>query len=124
METTRKHLIGIVGPCASGKSTLVDRLTARGMNVRHIAQEHSYVPSMWEKITQPDILIYLMVSFPITIERNQLDWTSAEYQEQIFRLRHAYEHAHLVIETDGLTPEDVENMVIAFLAKHFGPKLF
>jgi uridine kinase len=117
METTRKLLIGIVGPCASGKSTLVNRLTARGMNVRHIAQEHSYVPTMWKKITNPDILIYLMVSYPLTIARNQLDWTLAEYNEQLHRLRHAHEHAHLVIETDDLSQEDVENKVLAFFAQ-------
>lgn len=120
METTRKLLVGIVGPCASGKSTLANRLNARGLNVRHIAQEHSYVPYMWEKITQPDILVYLMVSYPLTIIRNQLDWTLAEYQEQIFRLRHAFEHADLVIETDNLAPADVENKVVAFLAQHTG----
>jgi hypothetical protein len=117
METTRKLLIGVVGPCASGKSTLINRLSARGMNVRHIAQEHSYVPSMWEKITHPDILIFLMVSYPLTITRNQLDWTIAEYEEQLYRLRHAYEHAHLLIETDDLSPQDVENRVVAFLTQ-------
>lgn len=124
METSRKLLIGIVGPCASGKSTLLNRLQIRGLNVRHIAQEHSYVPTMWEKITHPDILIFLMVSYPVTIKRNQLDWTLAEYEEQLFRLRHAYSHAHLVIETDDLSPEGVEAEVLAFLSQFTGHSAF
>jgi hypothetical protein len=117
MERSRKPLIGVVGPCASGKSTLVARLTQRGINARHIAQEHSYVPSMWEKITLPDILIYLNVSFLTTIQRSNLDWTILEFQEQIFRLRHAYDHADLLIDTDKLSPETIEKMVVSFLTR-------
>ena len=33
-------LIGVVGVCASGKSTLIKALTAQGYRCRHIAQEH------------------------------------------------------------------------------------
>jgi len=115
MDTSPKPLIGIVGPCASGKSTLVKRLSIKGINARHIAQEHSYVPAMWEKITQPAILIFLNVSYLQTIERSNLNWTTLEYQEQLYRLRHANEHAHLHIDTDNLSPELIEKLVITFL---------
>ncbi len=115
MERSRKPLIGVVGPCASGKSTLVNRLSLIGINARHIAQEHSYVPSMWEKITQPDILIYLNVSYLTTIKRSNLDWTILEFQEQLYRLRHANEHADLHIDTDNLTPESIGKLVLSFL---------
>mgnify|MGYP002401890509 CR=1 FL=1 len=115
MEPDSRPLVGVVGPCASGKSTLVYRLRTFGINARHIAQEHSYVPAMWQKITNPDVLIYLYVSYPLTISRNQLNWTIAEYEEQLFRLRHARQNASLQIDTDLLTPEEVSKKVLTFL---------
>lgn len=107
--------IGVVGPCASGKSTLVRGLRELGYEVRHIAQEHSYVPYMWERIAKPDLLIYLGVSFENTIKRKQLGWNEKEYQEQIRRLRHAQQHAHLIIETDSLTPSEVLFKALEFI---------
>jgi hypothetical protein len=112
MESPR---IGIVGPCASGKTTLTAGLKLYGFDARPIAQEHSYVPYMWQKITHPDILIYLSVSFPLTIERRRLDWTAQEYAEQLNRLRHARAAADLHVDTDLLTPQEVLDRVLAFL---------
>jgi adenylate kinase family enzyme len=54
-----KVLVGVVGPCGSGKSTLIAALEAQGYPCRHIAQEHSYVKDMWKRITNPDVLIFL-----------------------------------------------------------------
>ena len=100
-------LIGIVGVCASGKSTLVIALSANGYRCRHIAQEHSYVKDMWQRLTRPDILIFLEVSYPKTLQRKNLNWTYEEYRVQCNRLEHAYEHADLRILTDSLTPEEL-----------------
>jgi len=107
--------VGIVGPCASGKTTLTTGLKGWGYEARPIAQEHSYVPYMWQRLTNPDILIYLSVSYPLTIERRRLDWTSKEYNEQLHRLRHAREHADLCIDTDHLTPQEVLDQALSFL---------
>ncbi|HUH98473.1 MAG TPA: hypothetical protein VLZ89_14000, partial [Anaerolineales bacterium] len=65
-------LIGVVGPCGSGKSTLIAGLEREGWRCRHIAQEHSYVPYMWQRITHPDLLIYLQASFEISTRRRKL----------------------------------------------------
>lgn len=108
----RPFLVGVVGPCAAGKTTLIEKLTALGINCRHIAQEHSYVPSMWKKITNPDMLVYLDVSYPVTIQRRQLNWTEAEYLEQLRRLGDARQNADLLIETDLLSPEEVLQQVL------------
>ena len=108
-------VIGVVGPCAAGKSSLVAELRSRGYTVKHIAQEHSYVPAMWQRIARPDILIFLAVSYPLTIQRRRLDWTPAEYAEQLRRLEHAHQHAHLHVQTDDLTPEQVLQVVLDFL---------
>lgn len=108
-------IIGVVGPCGAGKSSLVAGLRARGFTVRHIAQEHSYVPDMWKRISHPDILIYLAVSYENTIARRKLDWTFEEFTEQLRRLRHARQHAQLVLDTNPLTVAQVLETVITFL---------
>jgi ATPase subunit of ABC transporter with duplicated ATPase domains len=121
-STTRppggRRRIGIVGPCTAGKSTLIHRLgpVYGGIELRHIAQEHSYVQQMWQRISQPEWLIFLDVSYPVTLQRKKLNWTEAEYQEQQRRLAHAREHADLVIDTDELTPEGVVERVKVFLS--------
>lgn len=112
--------LGVVGPCASGKSTLIASLNKCGYNVRHIAQEHSYVPTMWRRITNPDVLIFLDVSFELSKQRRNLNWTEAEYAEQHHRLRDARQHADLYVDTNNLTPEQVIKRVLDFLEKDKG----
>ena len=108
-------LIGIVGPCGAGKSTLTEGLEKNGYICRHIAQEHSYVPAMWQIITKPGILIYLNVSFRISTDRTKLNWQEKDYTEQVHRLSHAREHANIMIETDDITTEDVLQKALDFL---------
>lgn len=110
--------IGIVGPCTAGKSTLIQRLSRLGIQARHIAQEHSYVPAMWQKITDPDILIFLDVSYPVSMERRKFNWNLDEYEEQQRRLAHAREHAQFYLLTDPFTAEEVEQHVLTFLARY------
>jgi cytidylate kinase len=109
--------IGVVGPCASGKTTLTSGLKRHGFDARPIAQEHSYVPNMWQRLTNPDILIYLVVSHPLTIQRRKLDWTIEEYREQLHRLRHARDHADLTIDTENLTLQGVLDQALSYLEK-------
>jgi deoxyadenosine/deoxycytidine kinase len=108
-------LIGVVGPCGSGKSTLIKGLEQHGFSCRHIAQEHSYVQAMWQRIAKPDILIFLDASFPVSTARRRLNWQEKDHEEQYRRLAHARQHAHLVIATDHLTPEQVLQKAIDFL---------
>jgi thymidylate kinase len=107
--------IGVVGPCASGKSTLIKGLRERGYLVRHIAQEHSYAPTMWERIAHPNILVFLDVSFEISQQRRQQNWTRAEFEEQQKRLSHARANAHFYLNTDSLSSAEVLEQVAAFL---------
>ena len=108
-------MIGVVGPCASGKSTLIAGLTRLGFRTRHIAQEHSYVKDMWQRLTNPDILVFLDASYSITCQRRKLDWTEADWQEQQQRLSHARAHADLYLDTDKLGIEDVLNKAVEFI---------
>lgn len=117
MTASKTLLIGIVGPCGAGKSTLTDALDALGYSTRHIAQEHSYVREMWQRITNPDVLIFLQVSFPVSQQRRPMNWTEADYNEQQRRLSHALEHADLILDTDELGIQEVFEQVQAFLEK-------
>lgn len=113
----KRPLIGVVGPCGSGKSTLIAGLETHGYACRHIAQEHSYVPSMWQVITKPDLLIYLHASFPVSTARRKLDWQPKDHEEQLRRLSHARAHAHILIDTDDLTPDQVLQTALDYLAR-------
>lgn len=112
----REPLIGIVGPCGAGKSTLAANLAPHYQHVRAIAQEHSYVPDMWRRITNPDILIYLDASYPATVERRQLGWTEKEYRIELDRLSHARSHADIHIPTDEMDPTKVLEICLKELA--------
>jgi ATPase subunit of ABC transporter with duplicated ATPase domains len=107
--------IGIVGPCTAGKSTLIQLLTQYGITARHIAQEHSYVPYMWQRLTNPDVLIFLDVSYPVSMERRKINWNLKEYQEQQRRLAHARAHTDCYILTDPYTADEVASMVMEYL---------
>ena len=107
--------LGVVGACGTGKSELVTRLKKRGIDAHHIAQEHSYTPHMWQIVTNPDILIYLKVSFNVSLERKNFNLTFDEFNEQLQRLRHAEAHADLIINTDSLTPDEVFEDVMTSL---------
>ena len=111
----KDFLIGVVGPCAAGKSTLIQGLLEFGLSARHIAQEHSMVPDMWKRLTNPDVLIFLDVSYPPTIKRKNMGWTETEYNEQRLRLQHAIQNADLYIHTDLLTIEEVRNEALSFI---------
>jgi deoxyadenosine/deoxycytidine kinase len=111
----KPYVIGLVGVCGSGKTTLKNLLEPYGFNLRHIAQEHSYVQTMWKQLTHPDVLIFLDASFPETIRRRNLNWTVDEYNEQHRRLAHARQNADFYLMTDGLTPEEVLSSILEFL---------
>jgi guanylate kinase len=115
-------LIGIVGPCGAGKTTLAEGLRRNGYQARAIVQEHSYVQDMWQRITNPDILVFLQASCQAGVKRRLLNWTESEWEEQQRRLKHAHEHAELVIDTDPQGIEEVLDLVLEFLSSKIYPK--
>ena len=62
--------IVVVGVCASGKTTLVEGLRARGYRARSVALEHSNVPRLWT-YHDPDFLVVLDCSLD-TIRKRRL----------------------------------------------------
>ncbi len=107
--------IGIVGPCAAGKTTLADNLARRGHNAHAIAQEHSLVQTMWRQIAQPDVLIYLDASLPAICARLSVDWEQAYLDEMNRRLADARAHADFFLPTDNLSIDEVCQRVLTFL---------
>jgi thymidylate kinase len=114
-DSAAKPLIGIVGPCGAGKTTLADGLKRSGFRARAIAQEHSYVKDMWQRLTKPDILIFLQASCAVGGKRRNMKWTEPEWEEQQRRLRHAREHADFTLDTGPLDIAQVLESVTAFL---------
>jgi len=107
--------IAVVGPCAAGKSTLAEALRTAGYDVHQPAQEHSYVPEMWQRLTNPDLLIYLDVSYSQARERRPHNIDSQQLETQNERLSHARQHCHFYLDTSGLTPTQVQERVLSFI---------
>jgi thymidylate kinase len=112
--------IAIVGPCSAGKTTLAQALSAQGFEARAVVQEHSFAPAMWQKISAPDVLIFLDVTFEVAQQRRWLNWQPADLAEQRRRLAHARDHCDLYLHTDALTPGEVRDAVLGFIASHTG----
>ncbi len=111
--------IALVGPCSAGKTTLKKRLMADGFEVRAVAQEHSYVPDMWRRISRPDILIFLDVDYPTArARRPHIDGGPGRLAEQHRRLAHARKHCDFYLDTSDLSLPEVERQVRAYLARY------
>ncbi|MEI7557018.1 hypothetical protein [Candidatus Chlorohelix sp.] len=110
---TRQRIL-IVGPCASGKSLLVEALRQQGYNAHSAAQEHSHVKAMW-LMNKPSHLIYLEVGIEAIKRRRSISWGAEFLQDENLRLAHARAHADCIINTNNLTPEQVAAHAITFL---------
>lgn len=105
----------VVGPCGSGKSTLVARLTALGYPARAVAQEHSVVRELWRHGGEPSALILLHADPATITRRRKAEFPAWLHVQQLQRLATARERADLVIATDRESPETVAAHVVAFL---------
>lgn len=106
-DRTVLPLVGVVGPCGAGKSTLIRGLEGHGYRCKHIAQEHSFAQQMWKIIAKPEVLIYLECNFENSTNRRKLNWQPADHEEQLRRLAHAREHADIIIDTNTLNEAGV-----------------
>jgi len=70
------------------------------------------VPAMWQRITKPDLLVFLDASYETCTMRRKLTWDLREYEEQLRRLGHASAHADLHVDTEKLTPDEVVQAVL------------
>jgi hypothetical protein len=98
----------------------VKGLKERGYNAREVTQEHSYVPTMWQRITKPDLLIYLDVSQEVAGQRRASEIQVVWWDKLEQRLQHARRHADLRIQTDNLSLQEVLSRALAFLQDQTG----
>jgi GTPase SAR1 family protein len=104
--SSRVCRIAVVGPCASGKSTLVSALRERGYDAYAPAQEHSAVPELWRH-ANPDFVIALAVNFSAVLRRRGSQWPKWLYELQMRRLASAYASSDITIDTSPLTAGEV-----------------
>ncbi len=95
--------IVIVGPCASGKSTLVSGLVGLGYRARVVGQEHSEIGLLWQQ-HQPSVVIGLHASLETVRSRRGPAWPAAVYEQQQRRLAPAMAAADVIIDTGELSP--------------------
>jgi hypothetical protein len=71
---------------------------------------------MWQRITNPDVLIYLDATLAtIRSRRQDPDFPSWLLDQENERLRHARQHCGLYIDTDSLTRREVLVCVLEWL---------
>jgi dephospho-CoA kinase len=97
----RPPRVVVVGPCASGKSTLARGLRALGFDADVCSQEHSDIPSLWRH-TAPDVVIALSVDLATIRTRRGEDWPEWLYRLQNDRLREAQTAARIRLDTSRL----------------------
>lgn len=107
----------VVGPCASGKTTLVESLKAAGIDAHVSGQEHSVIRDLWRRL-DPDVLIALDVDLPTLRDRRTPTWPAALYQVQRTRLTGAFGAAHVRIDTSRASPGDVLDAALTTIDGH------
>ena len=106
--------VTVIGPCASGKTTLVEHLQALGFDAWATAQEHSGVPDLWNH-QHPDALIGLRTDLETIRQRRGESWPQSIYDAQMARLQTAYQSAGLIVDTSISSEEESLRAALAYL---------
>ena len=105
----------VVGPCGSGKTTLVGGLRRLGFAAMACGQEHSEIAGLWRH-SDPDVVVALDVDLPTLRRRRGEEWPEWLYHQQRRRLRAATAAAALRVDTSSLDEEAVLRRVADHLA--------
>lgn len=103
-------LIGVVGNCVSGKTTLVQGLKQKGYQAVNIPQEHSVTPRFWRKFNA-DFLVCLSCTLATAQARRKIPWGQIRLNQQAAILADAKAHCQLYLPTDDYTVEQVLELV-------------
>ena len=104
----------VVGPCASGKTTLVNGLRSLGYNAVACGQEHSEIRTLWRR-SGPGALIALEVDLATVRRRRGADWSAELLDRQRVRLADAVAAADLVLDVSRLSEAAVLARVLRAL---------
>lgn len=113
--------IVVVGPCAAGKSSLVARLKAHGLDASACAQEHSDVPYLWQ-LSKPDLVLFLDADRDAIGARRGVAWPAALDRAQRRRLARARAHVNCYIDSSELTLEQVAQRATALIGDWMGQR--
>jgi deoxyadenosine/deoxycytidine kinase len=108
--------IVVVGPCAAGKTTLVNQLKERGYDAYVCGQEHSEIATLFRH-GQPDIVIALDLDLTTLRARRGDEWPQDIYTRQVQRLEVARSQADLVIDTSDLNELQALDAVLTMLTR-------
>ena len=108
--------IVVVGPCASGKTTLVATLRGLGYDAHVSGQEHSEIANLWQRM-KPDVLIALDADIAAVRARRGEHWPEWLHNVQVRRLQEATDAADLRLDTSTFRPHAVTAKVLAFLER-------
>ncbi|MBX3071722.1 MAG: hypothetical protein KF883_14550 [Thermomicrobiales bacterium] len=106
--------VTVVGPCASGKTTLVERLQAAGYDAWVTSQEHSGVPDLWNH-QRPDAVIGLKTDLATIRQRRGAGWSKVIFDAQIERLQRAYEASGLIVDTSVSSEDETLDASLTYL---------
>ena len=115
-DSAESKKIVVVGPCASGKSTLVAALRTLGYDAHVSGQEHSEIATLWQH-SLPDVLIALDADITAVRDRRGDSWPEWLHDLQVQRLADASRSANLAIDTTTLSPQTVVERVVAYLQR-------
>lgn len=105
----------IIGPCGSGKTTLVDGLRRLGFRAMVCGQEHSEIATLWRH-TAPDLVVALEVDLPTVRRRRGEEWPAWLYEVQRRRLSVGAAAADLRLDTSELDAGTVLGRVAVLLS--------
>lgn len=108
--------VAVVGVCGSGKTTIVGRLRALGLDAFAVGQEHSIIPALWNH-TGPDHVVVLDISLEGLRARRGANWPDSIFALQQERLADARAHAAVIVRTDLYTEDDTVRQILAALEK-------
>ncbi len=106
--------IMIVGVCAAGKTTLVERLRGRGFKVATVSQEHSTNPYLWQR-ARPYFLVVVDCNLETARERRNSNIHPARFAGQKEKLQQAREQCDFYLQTDNLSVEESAGQIIGAL---------
>jgi hypothetical protein len=111
---SRRRVV-VVGPCASGKSTLARGLRELGFEAIVCGQEHSDIPTLWRR-RGPDVLIVLQVDLETIRLRRGATWPAAILERQQRRLADAIASADLIVDATALDSAQVLAAAVQLLS--------
>jgi deoxyadenosine/deoxycytidine kinase len=106
--------VTVIGPCASGKTTLVERLKAAGYDAWVTSQEHSGVPDLWNH-QRPDAVIGLRTDLETIRRRRGAGWSKVIFEAQMERLQRAYGASGIIVDTSVSSEDETLDASLTYL---------